>query len=140
MEYGLLDHVDCIGAHANGPPGVGDLDRVASRYYSLTLQTHPICATELGLPLAVRGRAPRGFEWAMGITQDEQTQTLLSSLQWARVSGYVRLVIVWNLDVYTSLGPDDFNAPYALWRESDGWQSEALPTIRNWLTTTAYQP
>ncbi len=135
MEFGLLEHVDCIGAHANGPPGVGDLDRVASRYYSLTLQTRPICATEVGLPLAVRGRAPRGFEWAMGITQGEQTQTLLASLKWARSSGYVRLVIIWNLDVYSSLGPDDFNAPYALWREGDGWQSTALPVIQDWLNT-----
>jgi hypothetical protein len=81
--------------------------------------------TEFGYGLPVQGQAPGGFEWIMHHTAMEQISTLTQGLSWAIASGFVRLVIVWNLDYWGQ--SSDPNAPYALIRP--GWESPAIAAI-----------
>lgn len=122
-------YTDCVGAHANGPDGVGDIERVASSYFNAFDQLKPICMTEFGYGLPVQGQAPKGFEWIMRHTVEGQVGTFKRSFAWAKLSGYVRLVIVWNLDYWGP--PSDPNAPYALIRP--GWESPAVLRISQML-------
>jgi hypothetical protein len=122
-------YTDCVGAHANGPDGVGDIERVALNYFHWFSQSKPICVTEFGYGLPVQGQAPRGFEWIMRHSVAEQVNTFAGGFAWANSSGFVRLVIVWNLDYWGS--PSDPNAPYALMRPS--WESPALASIAQML-------
>ncbi len=118
-------YTDCVGAHANGPVGIGDLHRVATNYFEWFDRAKPVCVTEFGYGLPVRGQAPKGFEWIMRHTVAEQVSTFADGFAWAKSSGFVRLVIVWNLDYWGS--PSDPNAPYALMRPD--WESPALARI-----------
>lgn len=118
-------YTDCVGAHANGPDGIGDIDRVASNYYAWFDQTKPICVTEFGYGLPVQGQAPKGFEWILRHTAEAQVRMIADGFTWARSSGFVRLVIVWNLDYWGP--PSDPNAPYAYVRP--GWESPAIEAI-----------
>lgn len=128
-RYNGDSFTDCVGAHANGPDSVGNIDRVASNYYDWFDQTKPICVTEFGYALPVQGQAPKGFAWIMSHTVAEQVSTITDGITWASSSGFVRLVIVWNLDYWGS--PSDFNAPYALLRPE--WESPALARIAQML-------
>ena len=126
VEYNALAQMDCIGAHANGPEGVGEIDLVAPRYYGLAGRARPVCVTEFGYGLPVEGRAPSGFDWVMAHTMNEQATKFADWIQWAKQSGMVRLAIIWNLNFD---GPArDPNAPYALVRP--GWVSPAAEVIR----------
>jgi hypothetical protein len=126
LAAGLAQAADCIGAHANGPDGVGEIAAVAERYRSLSGAQMSICVTEFGHAIPVDGRTPPGFEWAMRHTSSTQVAAFRDGLVWARAAGYVRLVIVWNLNYD---GPaSDPNAPYALVRK--GWTSLALDAIQ----------
>ena len=129
LEHNGAAYFDCLGAHANGPDGIGDIDRVAQRYFELTGKTKFICATEMGYGIPVNGHAPKGFDWVMSHTVEGQVHALTDGMKWAQQSGFVRLVILWNLNY---AGPsDDPNAPYALVRE--GWESPALEAIRQFI-------
>ena len=122
------DYFDCFGAHANGPDGVGDIDLVAQRYFDLAGRSKCVAVTEFGYGLSMQGRTLEGFDWMMPHTPERQREVLVNGLRWARNSGYVRLVILWNLN-YDG-GADsatDPNAPYALTR--NGWTSPAIPAI-----------
>jgi hypothetical protein len=118
-------YTDCVGAHANGPDGIGDIDRVASDYYDTFDQLKPICVTEFGYGLPVQGQAPEGFEWIIRHIVVEQVSTFTQGFAWAKTSGFVRLVIVWNLDYWGP--PSDPNSPFALIRP--GWESPAIAAI-----------
>ncbi len=131
IEQDGLNRMDCVGAHANGPEGNGDLDTLSQKYFEITQQTKPICLTEFGYALPINNQAPKGFDWIMPHTAEQQTATLVNGLKWAAASGYVRLVIVWNYDVYGALGYTDLNAPYALLRPN--WRSPTLNVIYQYL-------
>ncbi len=92
---------------------------------SLLARQVPQCFTEFGVAVPIQNRAPEGFEWIMGHTEAFRQQKLVDGLRWTKRSGYVRLVIVWNLD-YDGAWSDP-NAPYALRRE--GWESIALNAL-----------
>ena len=62
-------------------------------------------------------------------TEEQQRDDLLRGMAWAQSSGYIRLVILWNLN-YDG-GVNDPNAPYALLRKN--WRSPAIPAIADWL-------
>ena len=129
LEYDGASYMDCLGAHANGPDGLGDIQSIAPRYFDLAAQQKPICVTEFGYALPVEGRTPKGFDWAMAHTEEQQVKVLTEGIQWARSTGYVNLVILWNLDFD---GPHtDPNAPYALMRK--GWESPAIAAITGML-------
>ncbi len=130
LDYQGASYADCLGVHANGPDGVGEIDRVGPRYFDLAGQQHPICVTEFGYGLPVDGRAPEGFDWVMSHTPERQAEALTHGLVWAKQSGYARLVILWNLNFDGTTS--DPNAPYALVRE--GWESPAIQAIEQILT------
>lgn len=117
-----LDYADCVGAHANGPDGVGEIALIGPRYFDLTERNRPQCFTEFGYAIPVDGRAPEGFGWIMSHTPERQTDVLLGGMRWARQSGFVRLVILWNLNFDGLVG--DPNVPYALVRQ--GWESPMI--------------
>ena len=98
LDYQGANYTDCIGAHANGPDGIGEVDLLAARYFDLAGKQRPICVTEFGYGLPVEGRAPEGFDWVMAHNPERQADVLTSGLRWARQSGYTRLVILWNLN------------------------------------------
>ena len=86
----------------------------------------------MGIGLPVDGRAPEGFDWVMGHTPEQQSEGLVHGMAWAQSSGYVRLVILWNLNYDGGTnGASDPNAPYALLRNN--WRSPAIPAIADWL-------
>ncbi|NJM42560.1 MAG: hypothetical protein HC853_18370 [Anaerolineae bacterium] len=121
LDYQGMNYADCIGAHANGPDGVGDIHLVSQRYFDMAGRQHPICVTEFGYGLPVEGRVPEGFDWVMSHTPERQAIVLTTGLDWARRSGYTRLVILWNLNFD---GPtSDPNAPYALMRPGQSGQT-----------------
>ncbi|NJM39252.1 MAG: hypothetical protein HC853_00060 [Anaerolineae bacterium] len=108
---------------------------LADQYFGLTERTKPVCVTEFGYAIPVLGQMPCGFDFAKSHTAQRQGPHLVQGLDWARQSGFVRLVIVWNLDVYSSTGVTDCNVPYALWRSD--WQSPALPLLKTYLAAHA---
>lgn len=107
-------YADCIGAHANGPDGAGDIQAVVPRYFELFERRKPICVTEFGYAVPFDNQAPPGFEWIMSYTPERRAVVLAEGQRWAVASGMVRLVIIWNLDY--GGGPRDPNAVYALER------------------------
>jgi len=128
IDNGGLDYADCIGAHANGPDGVGEIQLLGPRYFGLTNRSRPICFTEFGYAVPIGDHAPEGFGWIMTHTAERQTEVLLSGMHWARQSGYVRLVFLWNLN-FDGLASDP-NTPYSLVRAGVGWESPALGEIK----------
>ena len=116
-----LDYVDCIGAHANGPDSIGEIQLIGPRYANLVDRGRPLCFSEFGWAVPISGRAPEGFGWIMSHTPERQAEVLLGGMRWARQSGFVRLVILWNLNFDGPAG--DPNVLYALVQANAGWQS-----------------
>jgi hypothetical protein len=128
-EYNGASHLDCIGAHANGPDGQGEFPAVLARYLDFAKDIRPLCFTEFGYALPVKGQAPAGFEWAVTHTAETQARRLVADMAAARSSGTVQLAILFNLNFDD--GADSPNTLYALTRE--GFTSPALDAIRAYL-------
>ena len=111
---GAANVMDCVGVHYNAgivPPDatsgapVGSsghyswyLPRMMTLYRSF-FPGKPLCITELGyLTGEGIGALPGGFAWASGNTLAEQAAWLAGAVHRTRGSGYVRLLIVWNVD------------------------------------------
>ena len=111
---GAANVMDCVGIHYNAgivPPDatsgapVGSsghyswyLPRMMTLYRSF-FPTKPLCFTELGyLTGEGIGALPGGFAWASGNSLAEQAAWLAGSVHRTRGSGYVRMLIVWNVD------------------------------------------
>jgi hypothetical protein len=129
LEYNGANHLDCIGAHANGPNIEGELPAVLARYLDIVKDIRPLCFTEFGYALPVEGRTPAGFDWIMSHTAEQQTKHLIAAMTAARGSGRVPLAILFNLNFDD--GPQSPNTPYALTRE--GFTSPALEAIQTYL-------
>lgn len=110
LARGLADYADCMGAHANGPDGEGDITPVIQRYRAMA--SMPVCVTEFGYALPINGAAVPGFGWAMSHTEAGQAAKLRDGLSWAAQTGIVRIVVLWNLGF--GGGSDDSNKLYAL--------------------------
>ncbi|NJM40508.1 MAG: hypothetical protein HC853_06945, partial [Anaerolineae bacterium] len=76
LDYQGANYADCIGVHANGPDGVGDIQGMSSHYFELTGQSKPMCVTEFGYAVPVEGQAPEGFSWIMTHTPERQSEVL----------------------------------------------------------------
>ncbi len=139
---GAASVMDCVGVHYNEgivPPGnrTGD-PRGNSGYYTRYFQgmidvyrgafpNRPLCFTELGyLTPQGFGPLPPGFEWAQGLTVQDQAEYLNGAIRIARQRGDIRMIIIWNID-FTNYGADPM-AGYAIVRP-DG-QCPACATIR----------
>lgn len=131
VAAGAENFMDCAGIHFNSgatspsattnhpaDSGAGHY----SWYYSGTVQVYgntfskPLCFTELGYvsPEGFDGIADN-FGWGAATTVAQQAQWLGETVQLARDSGNVRLIIIWNVDIQT-YAPDDPQAGYAIVR------------------------
>ncbi|MBN1312366.1 MAG: hypothetical protein JXB30_13190 [Anaerolineae bacterium] len=130
-DAGAANYADCVGVHHNGgttPPSAtsghayDSGDNHYSWYYQPTIDVYhnvfpslPVCLTEFGyLSPEGYGELPEGFGWGSGTTVDNQASWLAEGVTMARASGYVRLVIVWNVDSET--WDDDPQAGFAILR------------------------
>jgi len=133
-QAGAANYLDCVGIHYNSgitPPEARSGAPVGSSgHYSWYLPsmmsvyrnpfpTRPLCFTELGyLTGEGIGQLPGGFAWASGITLENQAQWLAGAVNLARSSGYVHLLIVWNVN-FTLWGADP-QYGYAIQRPGGG--------------------
>jgi hypothetical protein len=127
---GAANFFDCLGIHYN--EGILSPDASSgdprgnpnhyTRYYGSMVNTYrsafpnkPLCFTELGyLSPEGYGPLPSGFSWAANVTVQDQAAWLARATTLARQSGFVRMLIVWNVDA-TTYG-DDPQAGYAIIR------------------------
>lgn len=126
---------DCVGVHANGPDGPGDIQTVVPKYVALFDETKPVCVTEFGYGLPVENKAPAGFDWIMQHSEARQSEVFVRGLVWSRQNGHVRLVILWSLDYWGP--PSDPNAPYALIRPD--WISPAVIAVADYLAAMRHE-
>jgi hypothetical protein len=128
IAAGVLDVIDCFGAHHNGyniGPNVpadnvpndptatfrGPFDNPDHSWsFYTTLNTYatkisaagsdvPLCVTEFGwATTADLGGYPQGFEFANDNTVEEQGQFLVEAIQLMEEWGFVRLAFIWNLN------------------------------------------
>lgn len=112
---GAASYADCIGVHHNagttspsattGHP-YDDGGHHYSWYFQPTVDVYhnafpslPVCLTEFGyLSPEGYGDLSTTFSWGQATTLANQTSWLAEGVTMARASGYVRLVIVWNID------------------------------------------
>lgn len=139
---GGAQYADCIGIHYNegilSPDATSGDPRGNSshytRYYSSMVNTYraiisskPLCFTELGyLTPEGLGPLPGGFSWAVNTSIAEQAQWLGRATTLSRQRGYIRLLIVWNVDA-TEYGADP-QAGYAIVRNG---QCQACSSLRS---------
>ncbi len=112
---GAARYMDCIGIHYNEgilPPTATSGDPRGSsnhysRYYQAMMNTYrrafgnarPLCFTEMGyLSPEGFGPLPAGFTWAENVTVAQQAAWLDQAVSMAARTGYVRLLIIWNID------------------------------------------
>jgi hypothetical protein len=113
---GAAQYADCVGVHHNSgttsPSArsghVSDQgDNHYSWYFLPTLEVYyngfgsqkPLCLTEFGyLSPDGYGQLPSAFAWGAGTSVDEQAAWLSEGAKLAKQLGYVRLMIIWNVD------------------------------------------
>lgn len=133
-QAGAANYLDCVGVHYNSgilPPDqtsgapVGSsghyswyLPRMMTLYRQI-FPSKPLCFTELGyLTGEGIGALPGGFAWASGTSLAEHANWLAGAVNVTRGSGYVRLMIVWNVD--STLFAADPQGGYAIVRPGGG--------------------
>lgn len=131
---GVANHADCVGVHHNAgttsPSArsghVADPGEAHYSWYFLpTVEVYydglggalPVCLTEFGYftPDGHDGAVPSNFAWGAGNTIQEQAAWLAEGAQISEDLGYVRLMIVWNVD-FERWDDDDPQAGYAILR------------------------
>ena len=114
-EAGAANYLDCVGVHSNegavspfttqGHPAGGYygwyfLPSMESIFFSMG-SYKPLCITELGILSGDGyGGVPGRFWWAKETTAEEQGQWLAEALTLANQSGFVRLAIIFNVDIF----------------------------------------
>ena len=133
-QAGAANFLDCVGVHYNAgavpPDATSGAPVGSSRHYSWYLPrmmsvyrgafpSKPLCFTELGyLTGEGLGALPDRFAWASDNSLAEQAAWLAGAVNVARASGYVDMMIVWNVN-FTHWG-DDPQAGYAIVRPGGG--------------------
>ena len=111
---GAAEYMDCVGIHYNSgsvPPDATSGAQVGSSghyswYYPTMVNVYrgafpntPLCFTEIGyLTGQGIGTLPQGFAWANGVTVAQQADWIAQAAVLSAQSGYVRLMIVWNMN------------------------------------------
>jgi hypothetical protein len=142
LDAGMLDYVDCVGAHHNGinfPPdkswdeGYNDptarfrgpfdnphhswaFKSTLQGYYDMMGGQRKLCVTEFGwATVEGLGGTPPGFEFAEDNTLQEQADWVVQAFQLQREWGITWIAYLWNLNYSnTSQDPLDPNVPYSL--------------------------
>lgn len=139
IDAGMLDVVDCVGAHHNGinVPPLERFDNVTNQpdaifrgpfdnphhswSFRSTLEGYTqrvrnagsdkkLCVTEFGWPSSEDiGGYPRGFEFAADNSLEEQATYFVQALDWMEQSGDVWLAFIWNLNYGPQAGWDQNN-------------------------------
>ena len=141
---GAANYMDCIGAHYNegivspnqtsGDPRSEYFTRyfwgMVNTYYGAFGGARPVCFTELGyLTPEGYGPLPGSFAWASNTTVAQQAAWLRDAVSFARGSGLVRLVIIWNVD-FSYYGDDPIGG-YAIIRPGGACPAcDTLATLR----------
>ncbi|MCP5095351.1 MAG: CAP domain-containing protein [Chloroflexi bacterium] len=126
---GAENYMDCIGVHYNegatspydtsGHPAGGYFgwyfQPSMDMYYYAFNGIRPVCITELGyLSGAGYPTLPPRFSWAQDTSTEEQGRWLAEAISLSDQMGYVRLVIVFNVDIFH--WGDDPQAGFAIVR------------------------
>ncbi len=129
---GAARYANCVGVHHNAgatPPSAGSGHpadgggRHHSWYFRPTIDVYysglggalPVCLTEFGYVSGEGyGELPGNWSWGSAITVADQAAWLAEGAQIARGLGYVRMMIIWNVD-FTGWGSDP-QAGYAIIR------------------------
>lgn len=132
-QAGASRYMDCVGVHYNAgtsPPNSTTGANVQGWHYSWYLPSmmnvyhgafpsKPLCFTELGyLSGEGLGSLPGGFAWASNTSLSEHAAWLGGAVSLARASGFVNMIIVWNVN-FTNYGADPM-AGYAIIRPGGG--------------------
>ena len=133
-QAGAANYMDCVGVHYNAgavPPTATSGAPVGSaghyswylpsmmQVYRAAFPSKPLCFTELGYVTGESlGDLPTRFAWANGNSLAEQAAWLAGAVNVARGSGYVSMIIVWNVN-FTAWGADP-QAGYAMLRPGGG--------------------
>ncbi|MYD10190.1 MAG: hypothetical protein F4X02_09115 [Chloroflexi bacterium] len=132
-QAGAASYLDCVGVHYNAgtsPPNSTTGANVSGWHYSWYLPSmmdvyrgafpsKPLCFTELGyLSGEGLGSLPGGFAWAANTSLSQHADWLGGAVSVARASGYVNMIIVWNVN-FTNFGADPM-AGYAIIRPGGG--------------------
>lgn len=132
-QSGAASYLDCVGVHYNAgtsPPSSTTGANVQGWHYSWYLPSmmnvyhgafpsKPLCFTELGyLSGEGYGGLPGGFAWAANTSLSEHAAWLGGAVSLARATGYVNMIIVWNVN-FTQYGADPM-AGYAIIRPGGG--------------------
>jgi hypothetical protein len=116
---GAAKYADCVGVHHNSGTTAPDVKSGRSEgdhyswYFLPTISVDhaaapslPVCLTEFGyLTPDGYGGLPANFAWGANTTVAEQAAWLAQGYQIAQGLGFVRLMIVWNVD-FTQYGAD----------------------------------
>ena len=133
-QAGAANYLDCVGVHYNAgavpPDATSGAPVGSSGHYSWYLPSmmsvyrgafpsKPLCFTELGYVTGEGlGALPGRFSWASDNSLAEQAAWLAGAVNVARGSGYVDMMIVWNVN-FTHWGADP-QAGYAIVRPGGG--------------------
>lgn len=136
-EAGVGQAADCIGINytlgATEPTAISGDPRGADflYYYPAVISVYagvfpnkPLCLTDLGY-LAPTGEAPTGYEWAANTSLAEQAVWLAQTVELARDTGRIRLLIVDNVDATGSSPASD----YAIVRDGKCVACDALRVV-----------
>jgi hypothetical protein len=142
LDAGMLNYVDCVGAHHNGinfPPdkdwdeGYNDptatfrgpfdnrhhswsFKSTLQGYYNMMGGQRKLCVTEFGWPTSEGfGGTPPEFEFANDNTLQEQAAWDVQAFQLQREWGVTWIAYLWNLNYAPlSQNPQDPNVPYSI--------------------------
>lgn len=163
IDFGLLDVTDCVGAHHNGynisplvrfdavpnDPSAGFRGPFDNPHHSWSFRStlegyttrirnagsdKKLCITEFGWAVTEDlSGFPRGFEFAVDNTLDEQAVFFVDALQSMQEGGDVWLAFIWNLNYGPQAGWDasNDNVPYSLIGPDNTFRP-AFDTIRDW--------
>ncbi len=93
--------------------------------YASSFPTKPLCLTELGY-LAPTGAPPAGYEWAANTTPAEQAAWLAQTVELARETGRIRLLMVYDVDATGS----SLASSYAIVRDGKCLACDALRAVK----------
>jgi len=128
-DAGAGNYMDCVGLHYNEgiispTASSGDIRGGYPTYYfggnigraRAYINQRPICITELGY-VSPEGYGPiaPNFGWGANTTVAQQAQWLAEAASTSAGLGYVRLMIVWNIN-FTQYDGNDPQAGYAIIR------------------------
>ena len=132
-EGAMTDAYDCLGVHANGPPGIGFVPEVLERYRTYyasrpDIPPRPLCLTEFSYSIPIAGQLPEGFNWASVHDEALGAQRIRDWLVEIERSKLVHLAILFNLGYHDGITPNSIAA-----LDRPGLRGDILKAISEYL-------